>query len=255
MIKKITGTNVFKKLPLKNTVKRCIVGMELAGIIGGTNASSVAERAGALSANAKPPIYAPRKMTKGFEIADSISNANRAIHAIKEEVRISKRQKSIVLKVMKEDENCAPTADKNKLAEKIVKIAKELDANPLHIACIAKQETHFTEHINRGAGSGIMQITSVVAKDMFLRPAFYDKNLEKITADFPDHRTFYRAIQKSTGLNIRVGVLLFQARLNEADGNLRKALLLYNGSRLKHQYAHEILTDIKKYEKILGEKS
>lgn len=255
MIKKITHANVFKRFPLKNTVKKCIVGVELAGMIGGTSATIVAERMGTFAGNVKPPVYAPRKMVKGFEISDSISNANRAIHAIKEDVRVAKRQKSIVLKVMKEDENCALSADKNKLADKIVKIAKELDANPLHIACIVKQETHFTEHINKGAGSGIMQITPIVAKDMFLRPSFYDKNLEKITADFADHKSFYHAIKKNTGLNLRVGVLLFQARLNEADGNLRKALVLYNGSSLKHKYAHEIISDIRKYEKVLSGKS
>ncbi len=251
MFNKITSTNVLKKLPLKNTAKRCIIGIEMAGIIGTASSTRVGEMAKTAENSLRPNVYSARKALKYKESADSIADINRALLAIREQAAIFKSQKSVVMKIMNEDENIAATADTTKLAEKIVTIAKKLDANPVHIACIAKEETHFTEHVSRGSGHGIMQITPIVAKDMFLRPSYYHEELEKITAKYKNHREFFKAIQKKTTLNIEVGTLLFQARLEETKGNVKNALMLYNGSSIKHSYASKIMADIKKYEKIL----
>ncbi len=72
------------------------------------------------------------------------------------------------------------TADKNKIAENIINLSNEYGADPIHIACIVKKESHFTENINKGPAKGLMQITKITVKDMYQRPDLYHSGLDEI---------------------------------------------------------------------------
>ena len=49
-----------------------------------------------------------------------------------------------VLNVINEDKHCAKNVDKIKMAQMILKVAKEFYIDPVVLACIIRQETHFT---------------------------------------------------------------------------------------------------------------
>ena len=125
--------------------------------------------------------------------------------------------------------------------------SKEYGADPIHIACIVKKESHFTEHVNTGSGKGLMQLTKIAVKDMYQRPHLYHSALDNIKKEYPTHQSLFTAIQVNPELNLRVGIIAFLQRLEKSNGDVRLALQNYNGSRNKVAYANEIMKDIKKY--------
>ena len=249
MIKRVPGIGFIRKIPIRKTAQKCFVGMEIVGVAGASsvvcNTLEIFEKVANPIKQASPKT----KTTLQWEKAQKKAAELKKIAAIKRaDSIIAKRQKSIVLSIMREDINCTAQKDKNRIAEYIVKIAKEYGADPIHIACIAKQETHFTENLNSTNGKGMMQITKIATKDMFSRPNFYHKKLKEITSRYRNYGELYSDIQKKPLLNMRIGVLLYEARLREANGNIRTALINYNGSSRKYTYASSIINDINKYQ-------
>ena len=249
MIRRIPGCHVLRKIPIKKTVKKCAIGVELVGLM--SSLSSAGSRYFELVENVANPLKAAHKnkpKSINWETAEKkISELNAAIIQKKMDSLLFKRQKAKILTIMNEDKSCNDTVNKNKVADYIVKISREYGVDPVQIACIAKQETHFTENRNGEFGKGMMQITSITTKDMYQRPQFFHKKLKEITSKYKNYKELYKALQTNPQLNMRVGVILYQARLNEAKGNIRTALINYNGSPIRYKYASDVFADIKKY--------
>ena len=151
-----------------------------------------------------------------------------------------------VLNVINEDKHCAKNVDKIKMAQMILKVAKEFCIDPVVLACIIRQETHFTPQYGKN-GQGYMQLVKISIEDMFQRPKIYDKKLEEIKKRYPTPELLYEAIKKDPELNIRIGVILFKAKYNAADGNLALALKNYNGSSIKEKYSKDVMGMIRQY--------
>lgn len=193
-----------------------------------------------------------KKLVGWENAADNLADINKAM-LVKRMAQVHvKMQKAVVLRIMKEDKNCFAALDKEKMAQRIVKIAKEYDADPVEIASIVKKETHFTPGLNDGNAKGLMQLTEVSIKDMYQRPELYNKKLGYIIKRYPSHKHLFNAIQQNQELNLRVGTIAFQYHKTKARGNVKYALQGYNGSPQKVSYSDTVLKDIKKYKKLLS---
>ena len=90
--------------------------------------------------------------------------------------------KNAILYIMNNDKACRDI-DKQAQAEKIARIALDVDVPPEVIGAIIKQETHFStsaSEMNQGNGVGPMQVTSINIRDMFVRPEAYDPEIKKL---------------------------------------------------------------------------
>lgn len=252
---KIYNAGLFRHPKLQSSAKKCLLGL-------GISTAHMTPNTNALSHMPLPLVDEVRNIkakkllpkTLSWEEASGfMSNTNKEFFLSKStmakiaELNIIKKQRNTVLNIIQEDLMCAPNADKNKIANHIVNVAKEYDADPIHIACIAKKETHFTENIKSYNGQGMMQITYVSIQDMFKRPDIYHKKLSEIKQVYPSPQKLYAALKHNNDLNLRIGTILFQSQLTIAKGNIHKALKSYNGSALKESYASIIMNDIKKY--------
>lgn len=255
MIKKVMSIGLLRKIPVKKTAKKCVFGVELAGALG---ASAALSEAPVIIQNIakmhKPPVK-QKKTIDWITAQTKISDLNKALWEFQTESHYLRKERAVILKIMQNDKNISPKTDKDKVAGRIIKIAREYGADPVQIACIAKEETHFTENLNGANGKGMMQITKITVKDMFERPGFYHEKLKNITSKYKNYTELYKDLQNKPVLNLRIGVLLYQARLKEANGNIRKALVNYNGSSIKNAYAERVLKDIQKYQKISAKDS
>lgn len=74
----------------------------------------------------------------------------------------------------------AKNVNKEKVAEMIVDAHEETGIDLNALIAVAKQETHFAEKTKFDNGSGMMQVTSIVLKDMYQSPEKYDKEFGKI---------------------------------------------------------------------------
>ncbi|MFR1503774.1 MAG: transglycosylase SLT domain-containing protein [Opitutales bacterium] len=251
MIKKINGVQLLRKIPMKKAAKKCVFGLELAGALGGSGIMKNDTLALEKVLNTHVPELKPREHTTDwFSAQQKLAEINRSIMIRKADSLLRKQQKAVVTKIMTEDKNFTHPENKEKIAQNIVKVAREYDLDPVHIACIAKEESHFTENIISKNGKGMMQITSITVKDMFLRPDFYHKKLKNITSKYKSPKQLYNDLQTNPLLNLRIGALLYEARLRESGGNIRTALVNYNSSSIKYAYASRIMKDINKYEKL-----
>lgn len=151
-----------------------------------------------------------------------------------------------VMSIINEDRDCPKNLDKLKMTQMILKISKEFSVDPVVIACILRKETHFNHVIGKN-GQGLMQLTRISIKDMFQRPNIYDKKLDEIKKKYPSESLLYEAIKKDPELNMKIGVILFKAKYEAANGNLTKALENYNGSPQKKHYAKYIMYMINSY--------
>ncbi len=158
-------------------------------------------------------------------------------------------QKKIILKIMEEDKNLPKNMNKNKMASTILNIANELGADPITIACIIKQETHFNSGLNAKGPKGLMQITNITVKDMYQkgRERLYHDALNDLKKDHPSSAALFSALQKHDSINIKVGAMAYMMRLQQSGGNVKQALKNYNGSRLKERYARDVFSDIQRY--------
>ena len=158
-------------------------------------------------------------------------------------------QKHMIFKIMEEDKNLPLNLNKNKMASTILNISNELGADPITIACIIKQETHFHSGLNGNGAKGLMQITRITVKDMYQkgRARLYHDALNDLKKDHPTHKSLFSELQNHDSINIKVGAMAYLMRLQQSGGNVKQALKNYNGSSLKERYAREVFGDIQKY--------
>ncbi len=158
-------------------------------------------------------------------------------------------QKHMIFKIMEEDKNLPLNLNKNKMASTILNIANELGADPITIACIIKQETHFQSGLNQKNGKGLMQLTSITIKDMYQkgRDRLYHNALNELKKDYPTSASLFTKLQSQDSINIKVGTIAYMMRLQQSGGNVKQALKNYNGSSLKERYARDVFGDIQKY--------
>lgn len=160
------------------------------------------------------------------------------------------KTKAHIAEIIKDDE--ARGKSKNtpeQVSDLIVKTAKKYDVDPLMIASIAKQETHFTQEKSGKNGKGMMQLTTISLKDMYQRSKVYGKELKPLLDKYGSHEKLLKAVKDNVAVNIEVGTALFKAKLKNAKGNVTKALQNYNGSSLKVSYAKSVQEHYKEIKK------
>lgn len=149
--------------------------------------------------------------------------------------------KTQIAEVIKNDEargNSKYTAEQ--ISSLIVETSKKYDVDPLIVASIAKQETHFTQESSGKNGKGMMQLTTISLKDMYLRSDVYGKELKPLLDKYGSVEKLLKAVKNNVAVNIEVGTALFKSKLKSAKGNITKALQNYNGSPLKISYAKSV---------------
>ncbi len=202
-------------------------------------------------------------------LADSINRRKQEVEQSKKEEAAIRQKYETVSNMIKNDKAAPKNLDVDKMTDMIMNAANETGVDPIIIASIAKQETHYNQNVPTGNGSGIMQLTSISIKDMYQRPNVYDPqmkqlmkkygSLEKIFAakkkdpslnlgnfgemlyKYGDWEKLRNAMRKDSQLNITLGAYLFKAKLNAADGDVHKALVNYNGSSRKLAYAKSVM--------------
>jgi len=158
--------------------------------------------------------------------------------------------KNRIAKVIKEDEDRGNSKyTPEQISSLIVKTSKKYDVDPLIVASIAKQETHFTQELSGKNGKGMMQITSISLKDMYQRSKIYGKELKPLLDKYGSFDKLLIAVKSNLAVNIEVGTALFKNKLKNAKGNLTKALQNYNGSSLKVSYAKSVQDHYKEMKK------
>lgn len=164
-------------------------------------------------------------------------------------MRDQMHQRRILIKIMDEDKNLPKGFNKDKFASTILNIAQELGADPISIACIIKQETHFHSGLNGKNGKGLMQLTNITIKDMYTkgRDRLYHSALNDLKKNHPTSSSLFTALQTHDSINVKVGALAYMMRLQESKGNIQNALRNYNGSQYKETYAKEVFRNIQKY--------
>ena len=149
--------------------------------------------------------------------------------------------KTHIAEVIRDDEDRGNSKySPEQVSDLIVKTSKKYDVDPLLVASIAKQETHFTQELSGRNGKGMMQLTSISLKDMYLRSDIYGKEIKPLLDKYGSYDKLLKAVKNNLAVNIEVGTALFRAKLNDAKGNLTKALQNYNGSPLKVSYAKSV---------------
>ncbi len=163
---------------------------------------------------------------------------------------INTKIKNHIAKVIKEDEDRGNSKyTPEQISSLIVKTSKKYDVDPLIVAAIAKQETHFTQELSGKNGKGMMQLTSISLKDMYQRSKIYGKELKPLLDKYGSFDKLLIAVKSNLAVNIEVGTALFKNKLKNAKGNLTKALQNYNGSSLKVSYAKSVQDHYKEMKK------
>lgn len=248
MIRKIQSFSSLKKFPVKNAIKKSLLTVEVAGaaLIAPLSAK-YSETAEKLVVNIGDKYIAEKQICDTGIIQKQMAKINRVMMLRTSKQMRLKRQGALILQIMNEDKNCCISVNKEKLAANIVKWSNEYGADPVHIACIVKKESHFTENLNKSSGKGLMQLTQIAVKDMYVRPNLYHPGLKEIKEKYPAYEDLFAAIQTDSELNLRVGIISFIQRLETAKGNIKTALRNYNGSSRKESYARDVFNNIQKY--------
>lgn len=166
--------------------------------------------------------------------------------------KIFEKDIAVVKDIIAGDKDAPRKLNRDKMAAMIVEAAYEAKVDPVIIAHIARRESDFNQQANNGTGKGIMQLTPISIKDMYERPDIYEPELRPILKKYGTAEKLFAALKKDPELNIKVGAFLFRAKLNKAGGNVKKALELYNGSKLKYRYADAVMNNINNTKNSLG---
>ena len=110
--------------------------------------------------------------------------------------------------IMEHDKACYIT-NKSSQAEKIARIALDVGVKPEVIGAIIKQETHFSTNykdMNKGRGTGPMQLVPITIHDMYIRPEAFDKSISEYVGPKKKYKTFEEALKaKNKNQNINLG--------------------------------------------------
>lgn len=181
------------------------------------------------------------------------------------ELAVQEKKYKSVEDVITNDDAAPKEVDKKKITEMILEASAKTGVDPVIIACIVKRESHFKQSDKYDTGSGLMQITTSPLSDMYQDPKKYDKNLakygnwEKIVAakkenplldlgDFGEilykydsPKKLLAAARKDPQLNLKLGSYYFRYCLKLSKGDVRKALITYNSTPKKEEYAKAIM--------------
>lgn len=192
---------------------------------------------------------------------------NSAIKRIEEAALQKKREK--IQEIIANDTDAPKNINKEKIADMIIEAANETGIDPVVLASIAKKESHFNQNVPVNNGSGIMQLTTISVKDMYLRPGVYDPTMKKLIKKYGTFENVVAAKKKDPSielgsfgnmlvkygsadkliaamrrdpqLNFKLGGYLFKAKLANANGNLQKALEDYKTGAGKIAYAKTVI--------------
>ncbi len=219
---------------------------------------------------------APRDATyvkTNFITEEQLQVLLRAANQRMSEVNLAKstenKQYTAVANMIKNDPAAPKNLNVDNMTEMIMNASAETGVDPIIIASIAKQETHYTQNVGTGNGSGIMQLTTISIKDMYLRPNIYDAKMKQLIKKYGSWQKvaaakkkdpsldlgnfgnlLYKygsvenlraAMRKDPQLNLKLGAYLFKAKLNAAGGDVHRALVNYNGSSHKMAYAKSVM--------------
>ena len=157
-----------------------------------------------------------------------------------EEQAALEKQTKIITNIITNDPAAPKNLDNQQMAKWIIDAAKEFNVDPLVIISIAQQETHFTQNVPTANGSGIMQLTGITIKDMYLRSNVYDKALLPYLKKYKNPEQLKAAMRKDPELNIKLGTALYKQKLKQAKGDEKRAFMNYNGSNIKQKYSKDV---------------
>lgn len=202
------------------------------------------------------------------KLEKEIAKAKAEEEAKKQRTQMEKRVNSIT-SIIEEDASTPQNVNSKELALTIMNTAQTTGVDPLLLACICKQETHFDQNKLGKNGKGMTQITSIVPKDMYARAEQYDNQMKKLIGEYKSldkvfaakdanpklnlgdygemlykYKTpeaLFNGLKKDRDLNIKCGAYTIKFQLKKSDGDVRAALENYNGSSSKKSYATNVI--------------
>lgn len=189
---------------------------------------------------AKPPVYGA-DLQRAYSKNPVLVLKNH-FNSIKS--KIFEKDINVVKDIIAADKDAPRNLNRDKMAGMIVEAAYEAKVDPVIIAHIARRESDFNQYADNGTGKGIMQLTPISIEDMYQRPNIYEPELLPILKKYKTPQRLFEALKRNPELNIKLGAFLFKAKLNQAHGNVRKALILYNSSNIKYKYADAVMNNI-----------
>lgn len=203
------------------------------------------------------------------KLEKEIAKAKAEEESKKQKQQFDNRVKSIT-SIIDEDVSTPKNVNSKELALTIMNTAQTVGVDPLLLACICKQETHFDQNQLGINGKGMTQITSIVPKDMYARAGQYDDKMRKLIGEYKSidkvfaakdanpklnlgdygemlykYRTpeaLFNGLKKDRNLNIKCGAYTIKFQLKKSDGDVRTALEKYNGSSSKKSYATKVIS-------------
>lgn len=142
------------------------------------------------------------------------------------------RQKSLAQYI--QSTFAVPEAKARTIVSAAFKNAREKNIHPELILAVIAVESSFKEKAKNGGAMGLMQII----------PRWHKQKIEKIGGT----RQLFDPAK-----NIRVGTSIFKDYLESSSGNIRNALIRYNGSLSARAYASKILTHYRRMLQISGQ--
>lgn len=198
-------------------------------------------------------VARPKFVTEDIQHKNSLLHLKNHFNSLKNV--IFQKDLYAVKDVMENDKDAVKNlqnVDKDKLAEMILEAAYDAKVDPVIIAHIASQESHFDQYADSNSGKGLMQITPISVKDMYQHPDKYESELLPILKKYKTHEKLFEAAKKDPELNLKLGAHIFKLKLNKAHGNVRKALELYKGCSGKYAYAEKLMKKINDTKKHIG---
>jgi soluble lytic murein transglycosylase-like protein len=142
------------------------------------------------------------------------------------------RQKSLAQYI--QSTFAVPEAKARTIVSAAFKNAREKNIHPELILAVIAVESSFKETAKNGGAMGLMQII----------PRWHKQKIAKIGGT----RQLFDPAK-----NIRVGTSIFKDYLESSSGNIRNALIRYNGSLSARAYASKILTHYRRMLQVSGQ--
>lgn len=174
-----------------------------------------------------PPRIEQKDAAGAFSAAPgtSASSANFTVASLA-------RQKSLAQYI--QSTFAVPEAKAKTIVSAAFKNAREKNIHPELILAVIAVESSFKETAKNGGAMGLMQII----------PRWHKQKIEKIGGT----RQLFDPAK-----NIRVGTSIFKDYLESSSGNIRNALIRYNGSLSARAYASKILVHYRRMLQISGQ--
>lgn len=155
-----------------------------------------------------------------------------------------------VFNIMEKDKEAPKNLNKELIYKYISSASNKIGVSPIIIARIIERESNFTMPKSYDKGSGMMQLTIITVEDMYQRRQLYDADIYPILDKYGSAENLMKEIRKNPELNILIGTACFKQKLKQANGDVRKALELYNAHP-----SHKIEYSNSVYNKILSSQS